>query len=481
MTPQDSQAAEPCPDNQFEETLQLIAKHVNPSPAAVKSGEAPAIGTFPNLVAKLCFYATTVSVPERKKIICFVDSEALYSVASCILSQPVYLETDERCDVMDQFNDLVKRYVVALVLSLHFVHRIQPFNLGSFWPSLHGVGRGTPCQDAISRSRRLQSNFVWKPVGDPISPILVHTNLATVDSAPNRTQVRWGFLVFAFGMIPEFWGLGCLDGSTTEHSSASIGGESKVPEVSNTAPLTWLEENSTIDDAQHMAVGGGVLSSPCALPHSFDFNPAPGVSDVHFGLFHSLSALAFETNTQDEGSSGGPAPTFTTFVVSPTPEVRATSSAASVSSVVQSVVPDSMAMPLQCEDLSTFLSAFGILPLLPSSELSTLLHAALESKEKFKSVDCESLGGATPRVLGRLQEFKQVHGEFVRGLWNFVSQAKRWNTWDLEVQYFHLRYGVAFPPELLSECRHLSVFVNGFTILVYQLLHQQAAFQPSEV
>ncbi|KAM5530491.1 hypothetical protein V8D89_015845, partial [Ganoderma adspersum] len=245
--------AEPRIDKQFEELLLLIANHANPSATAVKSGEASAVGTFPNLVAKLCLYSYTVSLSERKKIICFVSSEALYSVAFCTLSEPVYLEAPRRRSVMNRFNELVHRVLLAFAAWCRLWNAMPRCDI--------------PAEEAVKQLCR------------------------EAYSVPNQTEVQWGFLVSAFGTIPEFWGFGC--------------------------PLAQLEENSVVADAQPMAIDSGVLGSLSNLPHSFDSNPAPGVSNVHFGSYHSLKNLAFGADTHAEGFGGGAATTLPALPVTP--------------------------------------------------------------------------------------------------------------------------------------------------------------------
>ena len=65
-------------------------------------------------------------------------------------------------------------------------------------------------------------------------------------------------------------------------------------------------------------------------------------------------------------------------------------------------------------------------------------------------------------------------------MWKMVRHVRQGHTWGLEVQYFYQRYAVVLPPDALSGQRTLFTFMNGFTVLVLQLMSQQAVFQPPE-
>lgn len=100
---------------EFEELLQLIGLHVNPPIWAVRSGEISPVGTFPNKVAKLALFSRAVRSLERRDIILFKSSPHVDTVASYTLSAALHLEPQDRLELMKEFNELVKEYVVVVV------------------------------------------------------------------------------------------------------------------------------------------------------------------------------------------------------------------------------------------------------------------------------------------------------------------------------------------------------------------------------
>lgn len=142
--------------------------------------------------------------------------------------------------------------------------------------------------------------------------------------------------------------------------------------------------------------------------------------------------------------------------------------------------PNLIIMFLQDPDLTTLLSAFEIPTHPPSSELSTLLTAALGSVDS-EAEDSVPLKKARMSNLGRLHEFKHLHGDIVAKMWALARHAKQWHTWGLEAQYLYARRGYAgLSPELLSSQDKLFTFVNGFKVLAFQLMQQQKGFNPPE-
>lgn len=98
----------------FDAMLERIEQLAHPRAPAVKSGEARTIGSFPNMVTKLCLFAISVTVPERREVLALVDSEVVRNIASYTFSVSRNLEPSKRHEIMEQFNGLVKRYVVIL-------------------------------------------------------------------------------------------------------------------------------------------------------------------------------------------------------------------------------------------------------------------------------------------------------------------------------------------------------------------------------
>ncbi|PIL33474.1 hypothetical protein GSI_04097 [Ganoderma sinense ZZ0214-1] len=237
-----------------------------------------------------------------------------------------------------------------------------------------------------------------------------------MSAGPNETDVMWSFLLFTFGEIPELWGIR-TPGSSDRPSRPKPSGAS---------------------------VGGK--------------GKAPAISYTS-----PLAQLKENAAVADVEPARHTAPML---------EDQTTDSNATL--------PDTEPGIFQHPDLIAFLSNFEILEHFSGSELFTLLHAALDTTGLSTVADNKTLNAAKRQVLSLLHEFRQVHGDFVNGLLILVRVAGQWHTWGLEVRYFHEKHGVSLPPQYLDELRELFTFLNGFTILVYQLMHQQACFRPPE-
>ena len=287
-----------------------------------------------------------------------------------------------------------------------------------------------------------------------------------IDSALNGSEVPWDMVVFVFGGCPELWGLEASDNSDpsrAEPSGALFDRRGKSPENSHAASLTQ-EGSSVVPDPEPMVVDNEAVVSSPSLPHPIDPHPPRSAALPELGFGATTEAML----------SGKGAIRNITFARCATPisEVQAIRT--------NHTPPDATTMLLQLQDVTTFLSAFGILSFLPGSELSTILHESLETKESFKSAECEELNRAMAKVLSLLHELERVHGEYVKKLGKVVRHARQWHTWGLEVQYFYQRYGVVLSPNALAAQRKLFTFTNGFTALVYQLMSQHASFLPPE-
>ena len=269
----------------------------------------------------------------------------------------------------------------------------------------------------------------------------------------------WSFLVCVFGRIPEFWGLepcSSLHYPGPQASSPSVGGKGKMAEIPRPAPPAQLEGSPAAGGVDPMAIDPGVLGSPPYLPHPKDFDPRRGIPLPDLGFVDIRNT----TSTPIRRSN-------------PVSGVQSTDTA-------QSTLPDGAISLLRQQDLTTFLSAFGILHFLPGSELSTMLHDSLKSHEKFKAADLEELNQAMAEVLNLLHEFKRVHRDFLDELWRSICWARQWHMWGQEVQQFNQSYGVSLPAKALTAQKRLFTFLNGFTILVLQLMEQQAGFEPPQ-
>ncbi|PIL32909.1 hypothetical protein GSI_05027 [Ganoderma sinense ZZ0214-1] len=245
-------------------------------------------------------------------------------------------------------------------------------------------------------------------------------------AAPNNSKVQWKFLVFVFGSIPEFWGL-----------------KAEVLDIPNAAAFARVKP---------VPVHRAVLGSSPSLPRPLGSNPATSVYDTHLGPTLSLpnlrSRATVHATSSDEGIIRN---TIATRPAAPTFEARNTVSTANTPAAPQSTLPECVTALLQDEDVTAFLSHFGMLPLAPDSELFTLLHGALESKEELKAVDDEALDNAKARVEDRRNELRQVYREFVEKLWTFVREIRQSHTWGLEMRYLRERQGVALPPDAASQ------------------------------
>ena len=107
----------------FEKMLKRIGDLANPSTAALKARTVPPVGSFPNLIAKLCLFSSAVKPLERCKILSFVPSEDVRRVASYTLSGPCFPDAAGRSAMTRDFNKLVERYVSVLALCALRTHR----------------------------------------------------------------------------------------------------------------------------------------------------------------------------------------------------------------------------------------------------------------------------------------------------------------------------------------------------------------------
>ena len=110
--------------------VERMALYVDPPLHEVKAGNLPPVGSYANVLAKLCLYSYIIDIRKKLDILFFVDSDdsELHWVVSCTLSTRIQIPVAERSKIRGQFNGLVKQYVVLVGLSLHpctlFNHRI---------------------------------------------------------------------------------------------------------------------------------------------------------------------------------------------------------------------------------------------------------------------------------------------------------------------------------------------------------------------
>ena len=294
----------------------------------------------------------------------------------------------------------------------------------------------------------------------PPRRIGAHTDIAMSESAPRDVRMDWSLAIFVFGHVPRFWGLpNEPDQSGSEPSSASTGNTATALEMFNIGPLAEFEGHLAADDADLMAVDYNSVSH---IPLTV---PAVGSGGISPPL--PVTPTAVEAIASIDGvSATNPAPPQLN-------EVLDSVEPSTCPNLVNGLIPD--------PDLPAFLSAFEISKFFLGNELSKLLHAVLRSKAMWKATDCPKLRDVTARKLRCLHHFSQVHEEFVKKLWGFVRHIRQWHTWGLEVQFLYDTYDLEIPPEVGIKLRKLSTFVNGFTVVAFQLLEQQASFPPPKM
>ena len=282
----------------------------------------------------------------------------------------------------------------------------------------------------------------------------------------------WSPVIFVFGDVPKLWNRGLP--SSVEPSRTSVGGTVKTFQNSNAGSLAEPKLHTALSAVKAKVVDRDAVGSSLSL------------SDLRFGV----TALAIGSSEDDRPSSQSVGnnnllPIAATTRVQPIASIAHISAVKPVSSQPPASPDPVDRSPLDADLVDAFLQDPELITLLsvsaqpkppPNRELSILLGAVLDSKKTSKAADCPALREAMARKLRYLQQFKEAHGEYVKMLWKFAAQINQLHMWGLQIQALYIAYDVKIPPALRTEQQKFCSYVDGFTVLVYQLLQQQDSF-----